>query len=81
MTNYADEVDLSASMEEAIKELAIEGIRQMAHSISREYTGKCHYCEEPISTGIYCDADCAAWHREEQAAMARKYGRRPSELE
>ncbi|EJL0021422.1 hypothetical protein NL096_004205 [Salmonella enterica] len=81
MSNFADEVDLSSCMEEAIKELAIEGIRQMARSTSREHTGKCHYCEEPISTGIYCDADCAAWHREEQAAMARKFGHRPSELE
>lgn len=23
-----------------------------------EFTGKCHYCEEPISKGHYCDAGC-----------------------
>ncbi|MCE1279256.1 hypothetical protein [Klebsiella pneumoniae] len=81
MSNYADEVDLSANLEETIKELSIQGIRQQARANSRTYTGKCHYCEEPIGTGIYCDAECAAWHREEQAAQARKYGRHPSDLE
>jgi hypothetical protein len=81
MSNYADEVDLSANVEETIKDLAIQGIREQARSCSRTHTGKCQYCDEPITSGIYCDADCASWHREEQAAMARKYGRRPSDLD
>ncbi len=27
-----------------------------------EFTGKCHYCEEPISKGHYCDAGCREDH-------------------
>ncbi|EDV2726018.1 hypothetical protein YV85_001072 [Salmonella enterica subsp. enterica] len=81
MSDYVDEIDSSVEREETIKELAIQGIRQQANATSLTYTGKCHYCQEPINSGIYCDADCAAWHREEQAAQARKYGRHPSELE
>ncbi|OSK81307.1 hypothetical protein ECYG_05095, partial [Escherichia coli B367] len=36
------------------------------------------YCNESIESGIYCDAECAQWHREEQAAKQRKYGMRPA---
>ncbi|EEW6789667.1 TPA: hypothetical protein O3G95_004726 [Salmonella enterica subsp. enterica serovar Saintpaul str. CFSAN004147] len=75
MSNFADDVDLSANIEETIKERAIEGIREQARASRLTFTGKCHYCEEPIGTGIYCDADCAEWHRQEQDAMKRKYGR------
>lgn len=75
MSNYADDVDLSANIEETIKERAIEGIREQARSTSRVFTGKCHYCREPIRTGIYCDAECAEWHRQEQEALKRKFGR------
>lgn len=81
MSNYADDVDLSANIEETIKERAIEGIREQARTTSYVFTGKCNYCQEPISTGNYCDAECAEWHRQEQAALKRKYGRQgPGEL-
>lgn len=74
MSNFADDVDLSANIEETIKERAIDGIREQARAARHSFTGKCHYCQESINTGIYCDADCAEWHRQEQEAMKRKYG-------
>ena len=75
-----DDAELCISQQEALKELTISNIRKQAQASSLSHTGKCHYCSEPISAGVYCDADCASWHREELAAIARKYGKRPSDL-
>ncbi|EEY3347098.1 hypothetical protein APE96_004576 [Escherichia coli] len=60
------------------KDMAIDNIRKQAQVVSQVFTGKCRYCNEPIESGIYCDAECAQWHREEQAAKQRKYGMRPA---
>lgn len=35
-----------------------------------EFTGKCHYCEERISKGHYCDAGCREDH--ERVLWAQK---------
>ncbi|HAH3961198.1 TPA: hypothetical protein PBO61_003989 [Escherichia coli] len=72
MAERVDDAELSMNQLEALKDMA------QAQVVSQVFTGKCRYCNESIESGIYCDAECAQWHREEQAAKQRKYGMRPA---
>ncbi|HCL8264372.1 TPA: hypothetical protein N2Z41_003450 [Escherichia coli] len=74
MAERVDDAELSMNQLEA----PIDNIRKQAQVVSQVFTGKCRYCNESIESGIYCDAECAQWHREEQAAKQRKYGMRPA---
>lgn len=67
MAERVDDAELSMNQLEALKDMAIDNIRKQAQVVSQVFTGKCRYCNEPIESGIYCDAECAQWHREEQA--------------
>ncbi len=78
MAERVDDAELSMNQLEALKDMPIDNIRKQAQVVSQVFTGKCRYCNEPIESGIYCDAECAQWHREEQAAKQRKYGMRPA---
>lgn len=78
LAERVDDAELSMNQLEALKDMAIDNIRKQAQVVSQVFTGKCRYCNEPIESGIYCDAECAQWHREEQAAKQRKYGMRPA---
>lgn len=78
LAERVDDAELSMNQLEALKDMAIDNIRKQAQVVSQVFTGKCRYCNEPIESGIYCDAECAQWYREEQAAKQRKYGMRPA---
>lgn len=66
MAERVDDAELSMNQLEALKDMAIDNIRKQAQLVSQVFTGKCRYCNESIESGIYCDAECAQWHREER---------------
>ncbi|HGT5715414.1 TPA: hypothetical protein ACM38O_004350 [Escherichia coli] len=67
MAERVDDAELSMNQLEALKDMAIDNIRKQAQVVSQVFTGKCRYCNESIESGIYCDAECARWHREEHS--------------
>lgn len=65
----SDIVDDAAEAIEQMVEVALANRPKAAI----EFTGKCHYCEERISKGSYCDSECRNDHeREIWAARNRK---------
>lgn len=68
--NYADSVDEAAALQEMMVANALAN-RQMQPSMV--YTGECHWCETPIDTGHFCDAECREDHeRIERAKQHRR---------
>jgi len=37
-----------------------------------EFTGKCHYCEDPISKGSFCSRECGEDHQKVERAKQFK---------
>ena len=68
MSDIIDE----ASATEALY-LADALARQQKSATRLQHTGKCHWCEADIDTGIFCDADCAADHEYEQKIRSKQY--------
>ncbi|OQP33884.1 hypothetical protein [Pantoea latae] len=56
--NFPDAADEAAAREQQMIEVALANRPRPAV----EFTGKCHYCEETISKGHYCDAGCREDH-------------------
>lgn len=56
--NFPDMADESAARQQQMIEQAL------ANRVKPQlaFTGECHWCEEPISTGHYCDAECRKDH-------------------
>jgi len=50
----SDIVDDAAEAIEQMVEVALANRPKTAI----EFTGKCHYCEEPISKGTFCSKEC-----------------------
>lgn len=50
----SDIVDDAAEAIEQMVEVALANRPKTAI----EFTGKCHYCEEPISKGSFCSREC-----------------------
>lgn len=57
--NFADPIDEAAAREQQMIELALANRHSAPHMV---YTGECHWCEEPISKGHYCDGECRHDH-------------------
>lgn len=55
---YADITDQASALEELERAVALAN-RPVPKMV---YTGECHWCEEPIAAGHYCDADCRHDH-------------------
>lgn len=58
MSNFADPVDEAAARQQQMIDNALAN-RQRPKMV---YTGECHYCESPIDSGHFCDADCRKDH-------------------
>ncbi|MGB9096078.1 hypothetical protein [Erwinia sp.] len=55
---HPDPIDEAAAREQQMIEQALAN-RQKPKMV---FTGECHYCEEPIDSGHFCDAECRADH-------------------
>lgn len=55
---YADITDQASALEELERAVALAN-RPVPKMI---YTRECHWCEEPIASGHYCDKDCRHDH-------------------
>lgn len=56
--NFPDAADEAAAREQQLIEVALAN-RPLPQMI---YTGECHWCEELIDKGHYCDAECREDH-------------------
>lgn len=56
--NFPDAADEAAAREQQLIEVAIANrpLPQMT------YTGECHYCEDPIDKGHFCNDECRTDH-------------------
>lgn len=66
--NFADPIDEAAQREQQLIDVALANRPRPAV----EFTGKCHYCEETISKGHYCDAGCREDHERVQWAQKQR---------
>ncbi|AXF78799.1 hypothetical protein LU604_06945 [Erwinia tracheiphila] len=55
---YADQIDEAAARQQQMIDnaLANRPVPQMT------FTGECHWCEESINSGHFCDAECRDDH-------------------
>ena len=65
MSDIADE---AADLTQQIVDVAL--INRQKPTI--EFTGKCHFCEETIIKGHYCDAECRHDHEKELWAQRHR---------
>lgn len=64
----ADQFDMASERETRDRELAIKLQLASTAPVLRR-TGRCHNCDEPLTTGgLFCDADCSADHELRQRA-------------
>lgn len=66
---HADFLDEAAEREQQLIEIALAN----RPAPQMTFTGKCHYCEEKISKGHYCSAECREDH--ERMVWAEKQRR------
>lgn len=64
--NFPDAADEAAAREQQLIEVALANRPRP----EVEFTGKCHYCDETISKGHYCSAECR--QDDERARWAAK---------
>ena len=64
----SDELDQAAALEELERTIALAN-RKKPQMI---YTGECHWCEEPIDKGHYCDAECREDHEKFMRAQSQR---------
>ncbi|AXH43452.1 hypothetical protein MZUP3_330 [Erwinia phage vB_EhrS_49] len=55
---HADITDQAAELEELERTIALANRKKP----TMVFTGECHWCEEQIGTGHYCDKDCRHDH-------------------
>jgi hypothetical protein len=55
---HPDPIDEAAEREQQMIEHALANRKKP----TMVFTGECHWCEEPIATGHYCDKDCRHDH-------------------
>lgn len=56
--NFADPIDEAAEREQQMIEQALAN----RNKPNLTFTGKCFWCEEAITKGQYCDAECRHDH-------------------
>lgn len=66
--NFPDPADEAAEREQRLIEVALAN-RPKPQMV---YTGECHWCEEPISKGHYCDASCREDHEKFIRAQSQR---------
>lgn len=66
--NFPDPADEAAEREQQLIEVALAN-RPKPQMV---YTGECHWCEEPISKGHYCDASCREDHEKFISAQSQR---------
>ncbi len=66
--NFPDIADEAAEREQQLIEVALAN-RPKPQMV---YTGECHWCEEPISKGHYCDASCREDHEKFIRAQSQR---------
>lgn len=64
----SDELDQAAALEELERTIALAN-RKKPQMI---YTGECHWCEEPIAKGHYCDSECREDHEKFLRAQSQR---------
>ena len=64
----SDELDQAAALEELERTIALAN-RKKPQMI---YTGECHWCEESIDKGHYCDAECREDHEKFLRAQSHR---------
>ena len=65
---HSDPIDEAAEREQQLIEVALANRPRP----EVEFTGKCHYCEETISKGHYCSAECREDHVRVQWAQKQR---------
>jgi len=66
---HPDPIDEAAEREQQMIEI---GLANRKHP-EMVFTGVCYYCEEAVSTGCFCSAECREGHeRVERAKLHRK---------
>lgn len=68
----ADEADMS---DERIQLAVEQAIGQARRAPALHPKGTCHYCDEPVNSRLFCNAECRESHEVEQAQLKRM-GRR-----
>lgn len=66
---YADITDQASELEELERAIALANRKKP----TMVFTGECHWCEEPIGSGHFCNSDCREDH--ERAARAEQQRR------
>ena len=66
--SHADILDEAAEREQQMIEIALAN-RPKPNMV---YTGECHWCEEPIDKGHYCDAECREDHEKYLRAQSQR---------
>jgi len=65
----SDELDQAAALEELERTIVLAN-RKHPEMV---FTGACYYCEEAVSTGCFCSAECREDHeRVERAKQHRR---------
>jgi len=64
----SDELDQAAAIEELERTIALANRPKP----SMVYTGECHWCEETIDKGHYCDAECREDHEKYLRAQSQR---------
>ncbi|AHF77950.1 Phage protein [Sodalis praecaptivus] len=67
----ADDIDNAALLEQFNNEIALLN-RPRPQFV---YTGKCHWCDEPIANGCFCKDDSCAEDYENYKRAERRRGR------
>ena len=65
---HPDPIDEAAELEQRMIEVALANRPR----ITAAFTGQCHWCEEPIDKGHYCDAECRCDHEKELRAQQHR---------
>lgn len=65
---HPDPIDEAAEREQQMIEVALAN-RPKPQMI---YTGECHWCEEPIAKGHYCDSECREDHEKFLRAQSQR---------
>ncbi|EDS8889467.1 hypothetical protein GQC79_004435 [Salmonella enterica] len=64
----ADEADIASEMELLWTDAALSGL--VRHALPE--TGRCYNCDEVISAGLFCDADCRDDYEKRERFSAMK---------
>lgn len=67
--NFPDPADEAAEREQQMIEIALANRARP----TMQFTGACHYCEEKVSVGCFCSAECCEdYQRIERAKQQRR---------